>query len=111
MESQRWYNQLAKCKNSWVYFKLDRPVRGKVLSYAWGMCSFVPVSSNTIVLLSTGDTVRILELPCNIKDTLKTSDSVSVSPITKADSVGGIGDTKYDCTIKRTCYAHISKIK
>jgi hypothetical protein len=107
---QKMSDTVGECKKTWVYFKLERPVRGKVLSYAKGMCGYFAISSNTIVLTSAHDTIRVLQLPCNGGVCVK-SDSVLVTPVTKVDSAGAIGDRMFDCRVKRTCFADVTKIQ
>jgi|GEM_PF-2177291 len=110
MENRHWAKRMVKCKKTWIYFKLDHQLRGKVLSYAEGMCGYIMVSSNIIMRTTTGDTIRVLELPCYSKIFVK-SDSVLVSPVNKPDSAGAVGDIKFDCKVKRTCFAHVTKIQ
>lgn len=101
---------MVACKKTWEYFKIDKPIRGKVLSYAKGICGYVAISSNIIIRSSTGDTLRGLELPC-YSGIFEKSDSVLVSPVSDPYKAGGVGDIKFDCKVKKTCYAHIDKIK
>ena len=110
MENRHWVKRLIKCKSTWVYFKLDHQVRGKILSYSKGICGYIQVSSNTIIHTSTGDTIRVLEMPCYGKIFAK-SDSVLVTPLSKPDSIGGVGDLKFDCKVKKTCHAEVTKIQ
>jgi hypothetical protein len=110
MENRHWYKRLLRCENAWVYFKLENQIRGQILSHAKGTCDYFEISSNTIILISSGDTIRELELPC-YSEVFQKSDSVLVTPISKVDSAGGIGDNKYDCKVRKTCFAHLSKIQ
>ncbi len=58
---------LASCRNEWQYFKLDRQVRGKVLSYAKGLCGYFMLNSAAVIVTSANDTIRVLELPVIIR--------------------------------------------
>jgi hypothetical protein len=111
IENQHRFKRLVKCQKTWVYFKLDHQIHGKVLSYAKGECGYFAIPSNVIVRTSSGDTIRAMELPC-LSEVFEKSDSILVMPISKVDSLGGgLGDGKYDCKVKQTCFAHLSKIK
>jgi len=110
IENRHWFKRMVKCKSNWVYFKLENPIRGRVLSYAKGMCGYFEIASNIIIRTSAGGTIRVFELPCVIKGEIIKSDSVLVSPVGKPDSVGGLMDGKFDCIVRRTCIAHVAKI-
>ncbi len=100
---------LSKCENSWRYFKLTQPIKGVVLLHSKGYCGYAHVHANTIIIINNTDTIRV-NGPCYTANTI-TSDSVLVSPYETDNVIGAIGDTKYDCTIKKTCYGIITKIK
>lgn len=101
---------LAKCRDKWRYFKLDRQVRGKVLSYAKGLCGYFMLNSAVVIVTSVHDTIRVLELPCYHKMFAR-SDSVLIEPVNKPDSAGSILDVDFTCLVKRTCYGHITKVE
>jgi hypothetical protein len=103
-------NHLGKCRDTWQYFTLDHQIRGRVLSYAKGVCGYVQISSNIIILTSARDTIRVLELPCYHGLIVK-SDSVLVNPVIKPDSAGAVMDLNFTCQVKRTCYGRITKIQ
>ncbi len=108
--NQRQLNELVECRDTWQYFKLDHQIRGKVLSYAKGLCGYFTMNSATIIVTSAHDTIRVLELPCYHGLIVK-SDSVLVKPVSKPDSAGAILDVNFTCLVKRTCYGHVTKVQ
>jgi hypothetical protein len=107
--SKRHLKRLIKCSNTWQYFLLDHEIKGKVLSYSDGVCGMTALASNNIIVTNTHDTLRVLELSCGTK-TFAKLDDVMVTPVNKPDSAGANMDGKYDCYIKKTCYAKVSKV-
>lgn len=111
--TQRKIHKMAetfgKCKAKWQYFKLTQPIKGVVISHTKGYCGYFHVHANTIIIVNKTDTIRI-DGPCYTENTVP-SDSVLVSPYETDGVTGAIGDLKYDCTIKKTCYGIIAKIK
>ena len=99
----------SKCENNWQYFKLTQPIRGVVLLHTKGNCGYAHVHANTIIITNNTDTIRI-NGPCYTENT-KPSDSVLVKPYETDNVIGAVGDSKYDCTIRKTCYGIITKIK
>ncbi|WPU93290.1 hypothetical protein SNE25_28625 [Mucilaginibacter sabulilitoris] len=74
-----------------------------------GYCGYAHVHANTIIITNNADTIRV-DGPCYTTNT-NTSDSVLVKPYKTDLKDATIGDLKYDCTIRKTCYGIITKIK
>jgi hypothetical protein len=100
---------VLKCKSNWQYFKLTQPIKGVVLLHTQGYCGYFHIHANTIVIINNTDTIRV-DGPCYTENTA-ISDSVLVNPYETDLKNATIADTKYDCTIKKTCYGIITKIK
>ncbi|WP_439698679.1 hypothetical protein ACFGVS_11210 [Mucilaginibacter sp. AW1-7] len=100
---------LGKCEKKWQYSKLDHPIKGIVLLHTKGYCGYAHIHANTVVIINNADTIRI-DGPCYTENTAM-SDSVLISPYETDGVIGAIGDGKYDCTIMKTCYGIIKKIK
>jgi hypothetical protein len=106
---QKMAAALDNCEKNWQYFKLTLPIRGVVLLHTKGDCGFAHIHANTIIITDNADTIRV-NGPCYTENTA-VSDSVLVSPYETDNVIGAIGDRKYDCTITKTCYGIITKIK
>ena len=100
---------LSKCENNWQYFKLTEPIKGVVLLHTKGYCGYAHIHANTIIIINNTDTIRV-NGPCYTENT-STLDSVLINPYKTDNVTGTIGDLKYDCIIKKTCYGIITKIK
>jgi len=100
---------LGKCESAWDCFTLTKPIRGMVLSHTKGYCGYAHIHANTIVIINNKDTIRV-DGPCYTENS-KVSDSVIVSHYDSDNVIGAIGDGKYDCSIKKTCYRVIKKIR
>ena len=100
---------ISKCEDKWQYFKLEEPIKGVVLLHTKGYCSYAHIHANTIIITNKNDTIRI-NGPCYTEN-VSVSDSVVVKPYESDAVIGAIGDLKYDCMIKKTCYGLIAKIK
>jgi hypothetical protein len=107
--NERIVNAVGKCENKWQYFKLDRPIKGVVLLHTKGYCGYVHIHSNTIIVTDNNDTIRV-DGPC-ITESVAISDSVIVHPYESDNVKGAIGDLKYDCSIRKTCYGLVTKIR
>lgn len=100
---------LGKCENNWQYFTLTQPIKGIVLLHTKGYCGYAHIHANTIVIINNADTIRV-NGPCYTENTT-VADSVLVSPYETDNLIGALGDGKYDCTIMKTCYGIITKVK
>ena len=104
----REQKQANACHQAWQYLKLEKPVKGIVLSQTTGICGYFMIPWSTVVRTTTGDTIRVLELGSRFK--LAKFDSIVVN-ITKDSLVkGAIINTEFDCKVKRTCNGLISLI-
>jgi hypothetical protein len=99
---------ISKCKNNWQYFKLNGPTKGVVLLHSKGLCSYMHLHANTIVIVNKADTIRV-DGPCYTENT-HPSDSVLISPYETDSLRTMIGDGKYDCIVMKTCHGIIKKI-
>ncbi|MDN3579481.1 hypothetical protein [Mucilaginibacter flavus] len=101
---------LGKCESEWKYFTLTKPIKGIVLLHTKGYCGFSHTHANTIIIVNNTDTIRV-NGPCYTQN-IDISDSVIVTQYDDNGNVtGAAGDGKYDCSIKKTCYGLIKKIK
>jgi len=97
------------CQTEWQYFRIDKPVPGKVISHLVGSCRY-NIAASTVVVTTTGDTIRVLEFCPNAK--LKESDSVLITPVNSLPvSKRSVININFDCKVKRTAYASITKVK
>ena len=120
-------NRLLRCTQDWKYSKLKHKVEGKVLFYIQpiGACGGSMNASNTIIVTTKGDTIRILQVCDNPLDNnggyepkdktprLEINDDVSVTPDDMLDNWRG-GDIPHDyfsCIIKETYFGDIKKSK
>ena len=96
------------CQNRWQYFRISKPVVGRVISHLSGSCRY-KIASSTVLLTSAGDTIRILEFCSKVK--VHNHDSVLVMPVTdEPESKRSAINITFDCEVSRTCYGLISKI-
>lgn len=100
---------IVKCKSNWEYFNLIQPLKGKVVLHTKGYCGYFHTHANTIITINNNDTIRV-DGPCYTENIVP-SDSVLVKPYKTDLKDATIGDLKYDCTIRKTCYGIITKIK
>lgn len=100
---------VGKCEDTWQYFNLAKPIKGVVLLHTKGYCGYFYLHANTIIIVNSTDTIRV-NGPCYTENTI-TKDSVLVSPCESDGVIGAIGDLKYDCIIRKTCYGIIKKIR
>ncbi|MEQ1798449.1 MAG: hypothetical protein ABL872_10890 [Lacibacter sp.] len=100
----------TECETSWNYFSLSDTVKGSVLFHekAPFLCGGLATASLTIIKTDKNDTIRVLWL-CNSNVDFKKSDIVKIHPAKKPDFavVLPIKKSKYDCSIKNTCYGTI----
>ena len=98
------------CRDNWQYFSLQGSIKGQIMFHAkpYFLCGLVATASLTIVRTTTGDTIRIIDL-CNSSDTFQRLCFVKVIPEQRPEfSVVIPADKSHnDCSIKRTCYAHL----
>jgi hypothetical protein len=98
------------CETNWDYFSLADTVKGSVLFHAKApfLCGGFATASLTIIKTNKYDTIRVLWL-CNSNVDFKKLDIVNVYPAKKPDFavVLPIKKSKYDCSIKNTCYGTI----
>jgi hypothetical protein len=99
----------GKCEEAWQYFPLTKPIKAVVLLHTKGYCGYAHIHANTIIIVNKTDTIRV-NGPCYTENTV-TSNSVIVNYYENDNTIGAIGDGKYDCTIKKTCYGIIAKIR
>jgi len=100
---------IGKCETKWQYFKLTKSIKGVVLLHTKGYCGYIHTHANTIIITNKTDTISI-DGPCYTENPVP-SDSVPISPYESDGVIGAIGDLKYDCIIRKTCYGIIKKIK
>jgi len=97
------------CETEWQYFQIDKPAPGKVISHLAGSCRY-NIAASTIVVTTTGDTIRVLEFCTKAK--FKESDSVLITPVSPLPvSKRSVININFDCKVKRTAYASITKVK
>ncbi|GAA3973977.1 hypothetical protein FHS10_000904 [Mucilaginibacter dorajii] len=100
---------LGKCESVWEYFNLTKPIKGVVLLQTKFNCGYANIHANTIIIVNSMDTIRV-NGPC-YTESAQVSDSVIVSHYENDNSAGALGDGKYDCSIRKTCYGLIKKIR
>lgn len=99
------------CHTKWQLFDLKEDLTGSVIAYNKGFCHLgnSKVATSAIVLTGLGDTIRVLEFCA--KAELHKGDKVIINKSTAVP----INDRSalnfdFDCTIVKTCYAHLKKI-
>jgi hypothetical protein len=100
--------EAIECHKSWQYFKLEKPVKGIVLSQTTGFCGYVMAPWAVVIRTTDGDTIRVLELCSRLKLAKLDSIIVNISKDSLVKDV--IINTEYDCKIKRTCSGLITRI-
>ncbi|MBK8089642.1 MAG: hypothetical protein IPK31_17900 [Chitinophagaceae bacterium] len=100
----------TECETSWNYFSLTDTLKGSVLFHAKApfTCGVLATASLTIVKTDNNDTIRVLWL-CNKDVVFKKASTVKVYP-EKKPNFGVLfpnKKSKYDCSIKNTCYGTI----
>ncbi len=98
-----------ECHKSWQYFKLEKPVKGIVLSQTTGLCGYFMIPWAVIIKTTNGDTIRVLELCSKLK--LAKRDSIIVNITNDTLVKGAVANTEFDCKIKPTCAGLITRIK
>jgi len=107
----REQKRLFECRDGWQYFTLKDTLYGELI-YQQNIgkyCGTEAFGSNTVVKISSGDTLRIIEL-CNSNE-FKPGDKIKIVPATKPSFGVVISQSQFDCEIKKTCYGVVSKIK